>query len=95
MGNWQHEGAGGVSLPDKRIPYFEVSIAKDGKRLNADMARWSPYDMSGLVQKVPVFWASFDWPAESQRGAFTIEFRCTSPRFGGVLRSKPLNLDVL
>jgi len=95
VGNWQHEGGGGVSLPDKRISHFDVYIAKAGKRLNTDSARWAPYDMSGLVQKVPVFWTSFEWPVGSSRGRFTIEFRCTSPTFGGLLRSEPLRLDVL
>jgi len=94
VGNWQHEGGGGVSLPDKRIAHFDVHIAKDGKRLNTDMAKWAPYDMSGLVQKVPVFWATYEWPAGSIRGRFTIAFSCMSPTFGGVVRSKPLNLDV-
>ena len=94
VGNWQQAGGGGVSLPDKRITHFDVHIAKDGKQLNADMARWAPYDMSGLVVKVPMFWTTFEWPAGTDRGTVSITFSCKSPVFGGVIRSEPFTLVV-
>jgi hypothetical protein len=94
VGTWLDAGTGGVSLPDKRIRHFEVHLTKDGKQINAGMSRWAPYDMSGLVKKVPEFWTSYEWPLGAARGRFTIAFRCTSPRFGGELRSVPKHLDV-
>lgn len=94
VGNWQHAGDGGVSLPDKKIAHFDVHIVQGGKQMNTDMPRWAPWDMSGLVQKVPVYWTSYDWPVGSLRGTLSISFACQSPLFGGALRSEPVDVEV-
>jgi hypothetical protein len=94
VGSWPHAGEDGVSLPDDRITHFDVVIAKDGKQVNTDMPHWTPFNVSGLVEKKPPYWTTFEWPVGNLRGTFTISFRSKSPRFGGELRSEPLEFEV-
>lgn len=92
-GPWTRQDRMGNSLADPGVKSFSVDVVQNGRIANLGYTSWAPWDLSGLVEKIPPYWLSHDIPASGYPGPATVTVAASSPLFG-TLRSKPIAIDI-